>query len=1072
MLRFLGIVFALMVMFAPGQAYAVCGSPTGNPGDIVYNQTEKIFQYCSDNVWKRMNAAPGSGSGGCTLPTLAEGGMVYNESQRVLQGCAGNVHRPFGPTGGVNAWKNISGFGMQACGIKDNGSLWCWGGNSSGQVGNGTISPSVIAPERESTNTTDWVRVSAGNGHTCAIKTNGSLWCWGSDTDGQLGNGATTGDQPNPGRESTNATDWVMVSAGLSHTCATKTNGSLWCWGAGSSGQIGNGGVSNQSSPVRESTNATDWVTVSAGGSHTCATKTNGSLWCWGMGASGQIGNGSTSNRLTPTRESTSATDWVTVSAGSNHTCATKTNSSLWCWGVGSFGALGNGSTSDRTTPIRESTNATNWRQVDTRSGSHTCATKTDGSLWCWGSNGTGSLGIGANSNNQTSPVREATNATDWRYVAISAGHSCAIKINGSLWCWGSDQDGRLGDGSVTGNQTTLVRESTNATDWLQLSAGGIHNCAIKTNRSLWCWGYDNNGQIGNGANTDLLSSPVRESTNATDWSQVSGGERHTCATKTNGALYCWGLDNGGQLGNGPTSTDQPSPVRESTNATDWIAVSAGGQHSCAIKTNGSLWCWGNGGSGQLGNGGTGSQNSPVRESTSATDWVRVSAGQYHTCAIKTNGSLWCWGYDNKGQLGNGPTSTNQPSPVRESTNATDWIKVSAGQYYTCAVKLDGSLWCWGNDDYGQLGNGPTSTDQASPVRESTNATDWSDVGAGVQHVCARKTTGSLWCWGRNDRGQLGIGNLNNQDNPTNTFAVNVNETSAGTYHTCNIVKNNQIWCMGADHFGTLARPQAFTPRPGAICGYINNIEFQGGSLLYNSSSNLLQYCDGVGWAGIGGGVAPPPKPEGIPTLGLAGYWSMNEGSGTAVADSSGNGNNGTIINGGTWAAGRYSNAFSSDGVNDSIQVAAGASALHLTSFTMSAWIRPNTVTGDQTIMNRQIDGMGADNFFLELNGSEIQSGYSSADVTWREITTSGAGIAINNWYHVAASFDNTSKAFRIYLNGSLVGSGTLNYTPLTTSGPFYISKPDMQNFNGLIDEVRIYNRALTVAEIQALAAQ
>lgn len=281
------------------------------------------------------------------------------------------------------------------------------------------------------------------------------------------------------------------------------------------------------------------------------------------------------------------------------------------------------------------------------------------------------------------------------------------------------------------------------------------------------------------------------------------------------------------------------------------------------------------------------------------------------------------------------------------------------------------------------------------------------------------------------------------------------------------------MFCFGQNDNTQLAITNIiFAPNRTNTCEKINNTLYKGGSFVYNNTENLLQYCDGVGWAGVGGGAVPQSKPEGIPTMGLAGYWNMNEGSGTAVADSSGKGNHGTIINGGTWAAGRYSNAFSSDGVNDSVQIAAGATALHLSSFTMSAWIRPNSVTGDQTIMNRQIDGFGADNFFLELNGSEIQSGYSSADVTWREITTSGAGIAINNWYHVAASFDNTSKAFRIYLNGSLVGSGTLNYTPLTTSGPFYISKPDMQNFNGLIDEVRIYNRALTVAEIQALAAQ
>ena len=201
--------------------------------------------------------------------------------------------------------------------------------------------------------------------------------------------------------------------------------------------------------------------------------------------------------------------------------------------------------------------------------------------------------------------------------------------------------------------------------------------------------------------------------------------------------------------------------MQEHTHASDWAAVSAGGDHTCAVKTDHTLWCWGNNDSGELGDGGTTTDSAvPVQEHTHASDWAAVSAGGDHTCAVKTDHTLWCWGNNDSGELGDG-TTTSSAMPVQEHSHASDWAGVSAavnaGEDYTCAVKTDHTLWCWGYNARGELGDG-TTTDSAVPVREHSHASDWAAVSARGDHTCTVKTDHTLWCWGDNGTGELGIG--------------------------------------------------------------------------------------------------------------------------------------------------------------------------------------------------------------------------------------------------------------------------------------------------------------------------
>ena len=462
-----------------------------------------------------------------------------------------------------------------------------------------------------------------------------------------------------------------------------------------------------------------------------------------------------TTDSAVPVRVHSHAGDWAAVSAGEDHTCAVKTDHTLWCWGENGFGQLGDGTTSGSDVPVQEHTHASDWAAVSA-SLYHTCAVKTDHSLWCWGDNGTGELGDGTTPSSAV-PVREHTHASDWAAVSAGGeiecdagsgcyalGYTCAVKTDHSLWCWGFNGFGELGDGSTYYDSAVPVRVHSHASDWAAVSAGVYHTCAVKTDHSLWCWGVNASGELGDGTTTDSTV-PVRVHSHAGDWAAVSAGGDRTCAVKTDHTLWCWGLNGSGDLGDG-TTTSTDVPVREHTHASDWAAVSAGVYHTCAVKTDHTLWCWGDNGSGELGIGVTASKAVPVREHSHASDWAAVSAGGNQTCAVKTHHTLWCWGDNGSGELGDG-TTTSSDVPVQEHTHASDWAAVSAGEDHTCAVKTDHSLWCWGGNGHGELGDG-TTTDSAVPVQEHTYASDWAAVSAGEDHTCAVKTDHTLWCWG------------------------------------------------------------------------------------------------------------------------------------------------------------------------------------------------------------------------------------------------------------------------------------------------------------------------------------
>jgi alpha-tubulin suppressor-like RCC1 family protein len=355
---------------------------------------------------------------------------------------------------------------------------------------------------------------------------------------------------------------------------------------------------------------------------------------------------------------------------------------------------------------------------------SHAMAIKDDGSLWAWGSGRYGQLGVGNNNVENTKPVRVGNDT--WKDVA-SGGHigehSVGIKADGSLWAWGSNLYGQLGDGkggdySDEADRNTPVRIGTENT-WRTVAAGCFHSVAIKTDGSLWAWGDNSSGQVGDGS-TDTRNAPVRVG-NDRNWKTVVAGFGFTVAIKDDGSMWAWGGNESGRIGVGSVEDNNyVTPTRIGTD-NNWQYVSAGYDFALAVKTDGSLWAWGNNNFGQAGNGKSGDNAIEPRPVKIGNDtWKTVAAGREHTLAVRTDGSLWAWGKNDEGQLGDG-TNTNRSNPVRIG-NDTNWLIATAGYGFNAAVKVeysprtDGSLWTWGSGDYGVLGNG-TNQARRTPGR-------------------------------------------------------------------------------------------------------------------------------------------------------------------------------------------------------------------------------------------------------------------------------------------------------------------------------------------------------------------
>jgi alpha-tubulin suppressor-like RCC1 family protein len=354
--------------------------------------------------------------------------------------------------------------------------------------------------------------------------------------------------------------------------------------------------------------------------------------------------------------------------------------------------------------------------------------------------------------------------------------------IGDTLLTWGRNTSGQLGDNTII-NRSTPVTTFAGGTNWKQVGGGYRGTTVIKTDGTLWTWGLNDNGQLGDNTATQRLT-PVTTFAGGTNWKQVAGGPNHTAAIKTDGTLWVWGSNVvAGQLGDN-TAINRSTPVTTFAGGTNWKQVSAGTNHTAAIKTDGTLWTWGLNGYGRLGNNTTTIRSTPVTTFAGGTNWKQVDGGYGHTAAIKTDGTLWTWGRNNSAQLGDN-TIINRSTPVTTFAGGTNWKQVGGGYGHTAAIKTDGTLWVWGSNSFGQLGDN-TIISRSTPVTTFAGGTNWKQVTCADSHTAAIKTDGTLWTWGLNSNGQLGDNTIINRSTPVTTLAGGTNwkQVTCGTIHT------------------------------------------------------------------------------------------------------------------------------------------------------------------------------------------------------------------------------------------------------------------------------------------------
>ena len=481
---------------------------------------------------------------------------------------------------------------------------------------------------------TTFSQVSAGVYHTCALTNDGGVKCWGKNNYGQLGDG-TTIERHTPVDVVGLSSGVIALATGSDQSCALTIGGGVKCWGRNDIGQSGDGTGIERHTPVDVSGLTSGVSSISAGGGYACAVTDGGGAKCWGANGGGRLGDGTTTNRLTPVDVEGLTNGVASITAGGRFTCAVTTAGAAKCWGYNDNGELGDGTTTNRYTPVDVSGLDSGVAAIAAGL-SHTCALMKDGSAKCWGDNVSGDLGDGSGAEQHT-PVSVSGILSGGVAIVSGYGHNCVLMNSGGLKCWGWNLMGQLGDGTTT-DRPTPVEVNGLAGKATAIAAGGDHTCAVIEDGSLQCWGLDTNGQLGNGIAATRATPVVVVGLNA-GITAVTSGHSHVCALADSGAVQCWGLNNYGQLGDG-TTIDAHSPIEVTGLISNVSAIAAGYSHTCAVIENGGgVKCWGWNGVGQLGDGTQIDKHQPV-DVIGLTGVKSLAAGNGHTCALTNVGSV------------------------------------------------------------------------------------------------------------------------------------------------------------------------------------------------------------------------------------------------------------------------------------------------------------------------------------------------------------------------------------------------------------------------------------------------
>jgi alpha-tubulin suppressor-like RCC1 family protein len=702
---------------------------------------------------------------------------------------------------------------FHTCALTSGGGVKCWGANMYGQLGDGTTT-NHSTPLDVAGLTSGVTAIAAGGWHTCALVSGGGVKCWGNNGYGQLGDGTRIA--RNTPVDVVNLAGVVTTLAvGGNHTCALVMGGGMKCWGDNWAGQLGNGagGEGNWSTTAVDVFGLESGVTaITAGGSSTCAQVSGSGVKCWGNNGYGQLGDGTNSNRNTPTAVvGLSEVTALALAAGWEHTCALLSNGGMKCWGSNWYGQLGNGNGGIgyvSTIPV-DIVGLESGVTAITAGDGHTCALVSGGAARCWGSNEFGQLGDGTTTY-YTTPVGVAGLTSGVTAIAGGHDHTCARVSTHGLKCWGDNLYGQLGDGMLV-QRTIPVNVTGLASGMRAIDAGGGHTCVLISSGGVQCWGSNGTDELGDGSEQNQ-NTPVDVVGLTSGVTAIALGKGHTCALVSSGGVKCWGENDLGQVGDGTMYTSRAFPSDVYGLSSGVTAIAASWDYTCALTSAGGVKCWGDNGNAQLGNGtiGTGtSSHIPVDVVGLASGVTAITASETHTCALLSGGGVKCWGDNWAGQLGNGTFGSWSLTPVDVAGLTSEVTAIATGDGHTCALTSSGGVKCWGSNWHGQLGNGTGGSFgdfSTTPVDVTGLTSGVTALAADWNRTCALLAGGAMKCWGDNTYGQLGDGTTVQRLTPVDVagMASGVMSIAAGWNHTCALVSNGRSKCWGWDNYGQL----------------------------------------------------------------------------------------------------------------------------------------------------------------------------------------------------------------------------------------------------------------------------
>ncbi|MGJ5814093.1 RCC1-like domain-containing protein [Paludibaculum fermentans] len=639
----------------------------------------------------------------------------------------------------------VSAGGSNSFAVRADGTVRVWGFNTAGLLGDGT----GVQQSEPVCNLLGGVKaVSISASHGLAIRQDSSVWSWGVGAFGILGDGVTTSHVVVAPRQVPNFPGVVAVSAGYFHSLALRNDGTVWAWGSNTSGQLGNGTTNDSGVPVQVA-GLSGITSIAAGRSHSLARRNDGAVFVWGDNTFGQLGDGTQTDRWTPVRlasftaASVSANDW--------HSLAIKSDGTLWGWGdATSLGLAGPGAVQYVMSPVRMTT-FTNVTQVSNQTGL-TVILRADGTVWYLGSGLTARYGGNLISGTATHFVLPKP------AIGVAAGqdHVLVLLNDGTVQVMGDNSNGELGRPDLNSSDLfvaiapdaacTFPAQTPLATGQ-RIANGRGQTLIVREDGTIWGSGANDAGQLGLGLVGSPLTSP-KQVNGLSGMVAVSTRNKHVLALGSDGTVRSWGNNTAGQLGDG-TLTSRSNPVVVS-GLDSVVRIAAGGNHSLALRQDGTVWAWGSNSVGELGNGVPIPRLFPTQVG-GIQNAVDIAAGDRFSLAVLADGTVWIWGFG-LGQLGSPQFQT--PVQVAELTNVA---AVAAGAEFALALKNDGTVWAWGSGGLRRLGSGP-GTDPVIGVARVAGLTGVAGIGAGVGHGLAIGADGTVWAWGSNTKGELGTG--------------------------------------------------------------------------------------------------------------------------------------------------------------------------------------------------------------------------------------------------------------------------------------------------------------------------